>query len=250
MKIVVGYAVVCAALVAFGTLGDVRPFSLLVYPITLAAVGGSLTAFNVFRARQLRSFMGRIKSAVPEIPTGIVEAPTAPIATLLAQLRALGFGLAGTTDTMVEGAPPMQCWIMTREPGTTWVEVGPPQAPMAIFLSQGNDGRFLETTTFGGEVIDHPALYARTLKADPADALNAHRQVLVQWEATTGPARVVRTLDDYLEAERAQRELTGGLRIATFLERVIRPGIRHWAIATVIASASIAALWALDIARR
>jgi hypothetical protein len=250
MKIVGAYLIVCVGLVVFGAAGDVRPFTLVGYALALATVAGLLTGFNAYRARSLREIMGRIKGAAPTIPTGIVEAPTEKVARLLDELRRLGFAQIGTTITTVGGAPPMQGWIMIREPGTTWVEVGVPEAPMAIFLSQGADGRFLETTTAGGELIDHPALYARTLKADPAGAFAAHRQTLAEWEARTGPARVVRTLDDYLEAEKAQRDLTGGLRIATFLERVVDPGIRQWAAATVISIAAVAALWGLDIARR
>ena len=250
MRTVGAYLVVCVALVVFGAAGEVRPFSLVVYALALAVVAGLLTGFNAYRARSLRGIMGRIKGAAPIVPTGIVEAPTEKVAKLLGELRELGFEQVGTTITSVGGAPPMQGWILTREPGTTWVEVGVPEAPMSIFLSQAADGRFLETTTAGGELIDHPALYARTLRTGPAGAFTAHRQTLTEWEARTGPARVVRTLDDYLEAEKAQRDLTGGLRIATFLERVVDPGVRHWAAATVIAVAAIAALWGLDIARR
>jgi hypothetical protein len=250
MKIVAAYAVVCTALVTIGAVGDLRPFSLTVYAVALAVAAGCITAFNVLRGRSLRAMMGRIKDAAPAIPSGIVEAPTARVATLLAELRKLGFTLVGTTTTTIEGAPPMQGWVLTGEPGTTWVEVGLPESPMAIFLSQAADGRFLETTTSGGELIDHPALFARTLRAEPEVAYATHRATLAEWEAATGSARVVRTFDDYFEAEKAQRERTGGLRIATFLERVIEPGIRRWALATVIAVVALAALWGLDIARR
>ena len=134
-------------------------------------------------------------------------------------------------------------WLSVRAP---WFRALVKSEPTLIF----RDGRFLETTTRGGELIDHPALYARTLKADPAGAFDTHRKILAEWEAASGPGRVVLTLDDYLAAEQAQRDLTGGLRIATFLERVVDPGIRHWAAATAISVAAIAALWALDIARR
>lgn len=244
------YVVVCVGLVVFGALGDVRPMGLTVYALGLAIVAGLATGFNVFRGRQLRAIMSRIKAAAPVVPTGIVEAPPVPVASLLTELRGLGFTNVGATMTTVGGGSPMQAWILTGNPGTTWVEVGLADSPMAIFLSQAAGGRFLETTTAGGETIDHPALYARTMEADPAAAYAAHTATLAEWEAAAGPARRVTSLDDYLEAERAQRELTGGLRIAAFLDRVIEPGIRRWALATVIATAAVAALWGLDLARR
>jgi hypothetical protein len=250
VTIVGGYLVACVGLVILGLAGDIRPFSLVVYALALAIVAGLLAGFNIYRGRSLRAIMGRIKGAAPVVPTGIVEAPTEKVDGIIGELRGLGFHEVGTTITTVDGAPPMQGWVLTREPGTTWVEVGPPEMPMAIFLSQAADGRFLETTTRGGELIDHPALYARTLKADPAGAFDTHRKMLAEWEAASGPGRVVLTLEDYLAAEQAQRDLTGGLRIATFLERVVDPGIRQWAAATAISVAAIAALWTLDIARR
>lgn len=250
MRLVGAYAIACLGLALLGALGGIRPASLTVYALGLAIVAGLATGFTVFRARQLRTVMGRIKAAAPVLPSGIVEAPPDRMATLLGQLRGLGFTNVGATITTIEGSPPMQSWILVGDPGTTWVEVGLPESPMAIFLSQAAEGRFLETTTAGGETIDHPALHARTMRSDPADALAAHRRTLAEWEARSGPARSVSSLADYLEAEAAQRELTGGLRIATYLARVVEPGIRHWTIATVVALVTLAALWGLDLASR
>lgn len=250
MRFLGAYVVVCLGLVLFGAVGDQRPFTLTVYPVVLASVAIVACGFNVLRARTLRRILGRIKDAAPRMPSGLVEAPSAEVAALLGELRTLGFRDVATTETAIEGAPTMATWVMTGEPGTTWVEVGMAASPMAIFLSQAADGRMLETSTAGGELIDHPALFARTLDADPAAALAAHRATLAEWEARSGPARVVRTLDEYLEAEEDLRRLTGGLRIATYLDRVVEPGIRRWAMAAVIASLAVAALWGLDAVRR
>ncbi len=73
MKVVGAYLMVCAGLVAFGALGDQRPFSLVGYALPLAIVAGLITGFNVVRGRTLRRIMSRIKAAPPSIPTGLVE---------------------------------------------------------------------------------------------------------------------------------------------------------------------------------
>jgi len=250
MRILGAYVVVCVGLVVFGLVGDVRPFSLTVYAVTLASVAIVMVGFNVLRLRTLRRIVASVRSAAPSAPQGIAEAPSEGVARLIAQLRALGFREAGMIETRLQGTPPLLGWVFTSEPGTTWAEVGLSDSPIAVFLSQAADGRFLETTTAGGELIDHPALFARTIRGDVAAAHAAHLEALAGWETRTGPARVVRTFADYLEAEAAQRELTGGLRIASFIERAVRPGIRSWAIAAIVAAVAAGVLWGLDVARR
>jgi hypothetical protein len=49
-------------------------------------------------------------------------------------------------------------------------------------------------------------------------------------------------MDDYLEAEAAQRASNGGLRIRQHLERVVGPSIRDFAISLVVDAAAAGAL--------
>ncbi len=250
MMLVVAFVAVTAAIVGLAIAGEARPFSLAPFLVGPAVVAVAGAALGFFRLRSLEATIGTLRAAVPMVPTGLVEAPTEKVATLLGGLRGLGFEVAGATDTSLGGGPPIRTWALAGEPGTTWVEVGMAAVPMAVFLSRGGDGRFLETTASHGETIDHPSLYATCVEADPPTALATHRRTLAEWESRTGPALVVRTFDDYLAVEAELRDRTAGLRIVAFVERVVKPGLRAWAVAAVIAAAGVAVLWGLDLARR
>jgi len=106
--------------------------------------------------------------------------------------------------------------------------------PIAIFLSRAADGRFLETSYPLGETIDHPNVFAHPIETSAGDALRDHRATLAEWTSRAGPPLVVRTLDDYRQVDTELRERTGGLRIAAYVERVVEPGLRRWAICAAI----------------
>jgi len=158
------------------------------------------------------------------------------VAALIDELRRLGFEMIGAVGTAVGGRPPIRVWILAEYGGaaTTWIEVTMAARPMAILLSRDGDGRFLETSFPNGETIEHPNVFARPIGTSLEDALRNHRAELAEWTSHAGPPLVVRTIDDYRQVEAELRERTAGLRIAAYLERVVEPGLRRWAICSAI----------------
>jgi hypothetical protein len=195
-------------------------------------------ATNVALRGRLRRTIDRIRSAMPQVAGGLIEAPPFDVAELIAGIRPLGFDLSGATDTTIDG-PPIRTWVLLEEAGDTWVEVGRAGGPIAIFLSEVAGGRLVETSFPKGATIDDPRLLAAPVATDPGDALAAHRRILA---SLGGSRRRVATLDDYRAAELDQRTRTGGMRIRDHLERVVRPSIRDWAISVAVDAAAIVAL--------
>lgn len=231
------YLVVClAAVVAVGaeaaTVGDV-----LAPLVAAAAIAAGAAWLSVVRRRSLVAMMARLRDATPEMAAGIAAAPPG-VDRIIGELRVLGFDPIGAIDTRIGEGEPIRTWILAGEPWTTWVEVGATGTGMAVFLSQGSTGRFLETTSRGGEDIDRPPLFARSIPDGLAKVAATHRATLDEWVRASGPARLVRTMDDYLEAEAEQRRRTAGMRIAAHLDRVVTPGIRTWTTSALIAGAS------------
>jgi hypothetical protein len=219
----------------------------LLGPVAAASLLAVVSAaISIVRRRRLVRALDAIKGAVPTVAKGLVEPPPPEVAELIGELRRLGFELLAATDTSIGAGQPIRTWVMTGAPGTTWVEIGFAVRPMAVFLSQSSVGRFLETTTRDGESIDDPRLLARALDTSAGDAYAAHRTTLEEWTVASGPGRVVLTLDDYLEAEIDQRRHTGGMRIRSFLDRVVEPGIRAWTLSAAIALAAVVALVILN----
>jgi len=91
-------------------------------------------------------------------------------------------------------------------------------------------------------MIDHPDLFVRPVWAGIDVALREHRAVLAEWASQSGQPLVVRTLEDYRRAETELRDKTGGMRIAAYLERVVEPSIRRWAISAVIGTVTFFAI--------
>jgi hypothetical protein len=193
----------------------------------------SFTALGVAIVNRwrLRRLVERVKGVAPVVSPGLVEAPPPKLASLLAEIRGLGFALAGATDTTVAGTT-IQTWVLVETSGDAWVESGVAGGPIAVFLSDAAGGRFIETGYPKAEPIDDPRLLSQVVDSSVADALSAHRAAV---EAAGGATRSVTTLDDYLEAESAHRERTGGMRIQAYLDRVNGPAIREWGIAAAVA---------------
>lgn len=241
---VVAYAV-GAVLVLAAVVRDPATMATL-FPIVVTAaalaVAGSLLLLR--RRGDLRRVLAEIRAAESVVATGLVEAPRPDVAALIGELRRLGFEMVGATDTSIGGGRPIRTWVLTDPggPATTWVEVGIARTPIAIFLSRAADGRFLETSFPDGATIDVPDLFARPIRASVGDALEGHRATLAEWSEQAGESLVVRTLDDYRLVETELRERTGGMRIADYIERVVEPSLRRWAISAAIGTATFFAL--------
>lgn len=216
------------------------------FPITVTAASIAIVGvlFLAWRRASLRRAIAQVRETKSEVVTGMVTAPEVGVAELIGELRNLGFATVGATLTSIGGGPPIQTWVLTEGegPATTWVEVGVAATPIAIFLSRGGDGRFLETSYPDGSTIDHPNLRARPIETSVAEALRGHRATLAEWKAQSGPTLAVRTLDEYRAVEDELRERTGGMRISEYLERVVEPGLRRWAISAAIGVATFFAL--------
>lgn len=223
--------VIAAVIIDRGSMATVFP---LVVTATSVAIAGVLLL--LWRRATLRRTLAEVRHAESVVATDPIEAPPAAVAELIGELRRLGFEMIGATDTAVGGRPPIRVWLLTEIGGaaTTWVEVTIARTPMAVFLSRAGDGRFLETSYPDGETIDHPNVVAGPIRTSAGDALSEHRAALADWTSHAGPPLVVRTLDDYRQVETELRERTGGLRIAAYLERVVEPGLRRWAICAAI----------------
>ena len=230
----VGAVAIIAASVA--RVGDFATlFNVVVIAASLAIVA---VLFTWWRRASLQRAIEMVRRSESVVAKGMIEAPHADAAGLIAALRRLGFEIAGATDTAVGGGEPIRTWVLTEQggSGTTWVEVGIAGKAIAIFLSRGGDGRFLETSFPDGATIDHPNLFARPIGKSVEDALRGHRDTLADWTARAGPPLVVGSLEDYLRVETELRDRTGGLRIAEHIEQVVTPGLKRWAISALIAT--------------
>lgn len=242
------YLVVSVAAVAAVAADIARTADVLAPLVGAAIVAGVAAVLSVMRRRSLTAAIGRLRDAAPVRVTGLAAAPPG-VDRMLGELRGLGLDLIGATDTTIAGQEPIRTWVVTGEPWTTWAEVGATGAGMVVFLSQGATGRFLETTSRGGEQIDRPALLARTIDAGLAEALTAHRATIDEWTQESGTPRTVRTMDDYEEAEAGLRRTTAGMRIAAHIERVVIPGIRAWTAAAIAAGTAAVIVVALPAFR-
>jgi hypothetical protein len=194
---------------------------------------------SVLSRNRLRASLAVIKSVVPTVVRDPILTPPDNLVDTLGKVRALGFDLAGATDTTLHDKP-IRTWILTEPSGDVWVEVGFAATPIAIFLAQAKRGRFVETAYPRGAAIDVPELLAGPVASSPGDALATQRQRLA---AEGGPGRQVVTMDDYLAAEANQRASNGGLRIREHLARVVEPSIRDFAVSVVVDVVAIVVLF-------
>jgi len=225
--------------------GHVDPAVVLVVSASSAASIVALVSAITSR-RRLEASIARVRSAIPVVVEQSVEPPQDDVAEEMTRVRALGFDLAGATDTTV-GRRTIRTWVLVESTGETWVELGRTFIPIAIFLSDvlSDVGpRFVETAFPTGEPIDDPSLLSQVVSDSEEAALTAHRAAVAQ---AGGAVRRVRTIDDYLAAEADHRERTGGMRIAAYLERVVRPSILEWAVSLVVDVVALAVLLAVTV---
>jgi hypothetical protein len=217
---------VTAAFVAFGRVDSTVTTILGLHSLF------SLTALllNVFQRYRLRGMVDRVKAVAPVVATGLIEAPETNTGRLIADVRRLGFTETFATDTSLGGLP-IRTWVLLEPTGVTWVEIGMGMKPMSIFLSEVGGGRLVETTYPMGQPIDDPRLLVQVVSSSPADAYAAHLEAV---RVAGGSRRDVRSVDDYVAAERDQRTRTGGMRIQAHLNNVIAPSIRDWSISLAI----------------
>ena len=242
--IVIAYALgaivaVAAVIAEPGSIGTTFPIV-----VTAASVAIAYTLVLIWRRASLRRAIAEMRSAESVVATGLIEAPRTDVAELIGELRRLGFATVAATDTSLGGGEPIRTWVLTEstEPATTWVEVGIAPNAIAVFLSRAGSGRFLETPYHRGEMIDHPDLLVRPVWTSVDEALREHRATVAEWESQSGPPLVVRTLDDYRTVETELRDRTGGMRIAAYVQNVVEPSIRNWAICAGIATAAFFAI--------
>jgi len=221
--------------------GRVDPAVVLVVSASTAASIVALVSAITSR-RRLEASIARVRSAVPVVVEQSVEPPQDDVAEEMTRVRALGFDLAGATDTTV-GRRTIRTWVLVESTGETWVELGRTFIPIAIFLSDVGP-RFVETAFPTGEPIDDPSLLSQVVGDSEETALTAHRAAVAQ---AGGAVRRVRTIDDYLAAEADHRERTGGMRIASYLQRVVRPSILEWAVSLVVDVVALAVLLAVTV---
>ena len=236
--IVAAYALGAVIAVALVFADPASIATILPIVVTAAAIAIAMVVMTIRRRADLRGKIAEMKAAESVVATGLIEAPRRDVAELIGELRRLGFATVGATDTSLGGGTPIRTWVLTDNagPGTTWVEVGTAPTAVAVFLSRAGNGRFLETPFLRAEMIDHPDLYVRPVWAGVDIALREHRTILGEWESQSGPALVVRTLDEYRAVEKELRDRTGGMRIAAYVERVVEPSLRYWAISAAIAT--------------
>jgi len=210
--------------------------------VVSASTAASIVALvtSVGSRRRLQASIARVRAATPTAVDRSVEPPADDVAEEMARVRALGFDLAGATDTTV-GQRTIRTWILVEHSGETWVELGRTFVPIAIFLSDAGS-RFIETAFPTGEPIDDPRLLSLVVGDSEEEALASHRAAVAE---AGGATRRVRTLDDYLAAEAEHRERTGGMRIAAYLERVVRPSIVEWAASLVVDVVALVVLLAV-----
>jgi hypothetical protein len=234
-----GLAVVVAGLTALAVAGRADEGLTRLVLLSHSAMGVAALVLTVRSRDRLRRAMERARGATPVVATGLIEAPPLDVAQLMSEVRSLGFELAGATDTVLLDRP-IRTWGLVEQSGEAWVEIGIGLRPMAIFLSEVAAGKLIETAyPEPVTAIDDPRLRARGVSTSAADALAEHRAAVA---AAGGSRRHVATLDDYLAAERDQRERTGGMRIRAYLDSVIDPSIRDWTISVVVDAMAFLAL--------
>jgi hypothetical protein len=212
---------------------------------TAASIVG--LAVSLWNRRRLSAIVDRIRTAAPVVANDpIAFPPPRDIGAAIATVRGLGFELAGATDIALDDNL-IRTWILVEPSGDAWTEVGMGVTPMAIFVSDGGGGRFVETAYPMGEPIDDPRLLSQAVGRSEAAALTAHRAAVA---AEGGVRRQVRTMDEYIAVEAEHRDRTGGMRIRSHLERVVRPSIRDWSISLVVDVVALAALLASVAAQR
>jgi hypothetical protein len=216
--------------------GRVDPSVVTVVSFSAAASIVALVT-SIASRRRLEASIARVRAATPDVVERSVELPEDDVAEEIGRVRALGFDLLGATDTTI-GRRTIRTWILAEADGETWVELGRTFVPIAIFLSDAGS-RFVETAFPTGEPIDDPRLLSQVVGTSEDEALAAHRDAVAR---EGGAERRVRTLDDYLAAETDHRERTGGMRIAAYLDRVVKPSIVEWAISLVVDVAALAVL--------
>jgi hypothetical protein len=231
-------ATVVAVLTVLAITGRIDPGPVRIILFGHTALSLAALTLNVVGKSRLQGMVDRVRSAVPVVTSGLIEAPRTDVAELIAEVRALGFDMSAATDTTLSG-PPIRTWILLEPAGETWVEIGIGLRPMAIFLSEATTGRLIETAYPLGETIENPELSARAVSTSAADAFAAHRDAL---RDAGGEGRLVKTVDDYLAAERVQRAATGGMRIQSHIETNVNPAIRDWAISLAVDVLSLVAL--------
>ena len=224
--------------------GRVDPAVVIVVSASTAASIVALVSARASR-RRLEGSIARVRAATPEVVEQSVEPPQDDVAEEMTRVRALGFDLAGATDTTF-GQRTIRTWVLVEAAGETWVELGRTFIPIAIFLSDIGP-RFIETAFPTGEPIDEPRLLSQVVGTSEEHALAAHREAVAE---AGGAVRHVRTIDDYLGAEADHRERTGGMRIAAYLERVVRPSILEWSVSLVVDVAALAVLLAVTAQAR
>ena len=203
---------------------------------TAAAIVGLVNA--IASRLRLTGIVDRIRSTNPVVVAPPIVAPRPNVASVIAEVRHLGFETAGATDTTLDG-PPIRTWILVEPGGEAWVEAGIAGRQLTVFVSEAGGGRFVETCYPTGEPIDDPALLSQVVTSSEADALAAHRAAVA---AEGGAIRRVTTMDDYLAVEREHRANTGGMRIRAHLARVVGPSIRDWTICLIVGLAALVVL--------
>ena len=216
---------------------------------TVVALVGVVVLLS--RRAALERALSEIRAAQSVVVPDDVDGPAGDVGRVVDELGQLGFEMVGATDTLIGARSPIRTWVLTesRGLGATWVEVGSSRRAVAIFMSRAGDGRFLETVFPNGATIDHPNVLARPIQTSLAEALRAHRAELSEWTTRAGPPLLVRTLADYRRVEPELRERTGGILIASHLERVVEPGLRHWASSALIGLATVLAIVAFTALR-
>lgn len=212
------------------------PIVLLVSGATAASILGLVS--GIVSRRRLNAAADAMKAVVPAVVPEPIEPPGPDLAAEIETIRRLGFQLVGATDTAVHGRA-IRTWILTEPAGDVWVEVGLTIAPMAIFLSDGAGGRFIETAYPTGEPIDDADLFSEVVGSHEEEALAVHRSAVAQ---AGGAVRRVVTMDDYLAAEAEHRARTGGKRLRSYVDRVVQPSIRDWSIGLVVDLVALVAL--------
>ena len=146
--------------------------------------------------------------------------PPAPVATVLEQLRAIGFSRIGERYVVLPGRGRVDEWTWTDETGSTYVSVVPSRYIGALMCAYTvfPDGTWLQTNFPRGETIDRPNYVARVVASSPADAIAAHRADVARLRGAHGAPRPVRTMADSLRMDAEYRSRHGGttLRRLTF----------------------------------
>jgi hypothetical protein len=233
-----GIAAGIALLTAIAIMTSTRDSGIVLLVTVHAIVSFTSLAVALINRRRLGSVLERVRTATPVIATGLLDAPAQDLAALIAEVRRLGFDTAGATNTTIDRTP-ILTWVLVDASGETWVEAGLAGRPIAVFVSEAGSGRFIETAYPTGEPIDDPRLLSQVVTADVAAALATHREAVRQ--AGVGVGRVT-SLDEYLVVEARHRQRTGGMRIRTRLDRVVRPSIRDWAISLAVDVVCLVAL--------